>query len=363
MHDVIVAGGGPAGAATALRLAREGLDVAVVERSAFPRTKPCGEYLSPATLRALDELGIAAPLAKYASPIRGIRLSNGGARVELPLRAPGWSLPRATLDDALLSAAREAGATIVRGRVEDVLADEERAGVLVRMPDGSRERIDARVLAGADGAHSIIAKICGLSAAQKGTARFALGGHYAGLRGLDGFVEMFVDGTSYFAINPFSESAANVMLIVREPELQRRRRDVDAFIAERAGALSGDSHGFAGAQIQGKRVAVGPLEHRALRYTAPRVFLIGDAAHFLDPFTGQGVYMALFGARIAARDIAATVRAGVAEERARSRYERGLGAEVRRRKAFSSMAGSLVRMPRLAPFARLFTPLLGAIAE
>ena len=363
MHDVIVAGGGPAGAATALRLAREGLDVAVVERSAFPRTKPCGEYLSPATVRALDELGVAAALAAHASPIRGIRLFNGGARVELPLRTPGWSLPRATLDDALLAAAREAGATVIRGRIEDVLANEERAGVFVRMPDGSRERMDARMLVGADGAHSIVAKICGLAARQNGTARFALGGHYAGLRGLDGCVEMFVDGESYFAVNPFSESTANVMLIVREPELQRRRRDVDTFVAERAGTLSGDSHGFAGAQLQGKRVAVGPLEHRALRYTAGRVFLIGDAAHFLDPFTGQGVYMALFGARIAAREIVATIRAGAAEERARTRFESTLAGEVRRRKAFASMAGSLVRMPRLAPFAHLFTPLLGAIAE
>lgn len=363
MHDVIVAGGGPAGAATALRLAREGLDVAVVERSAFPRTKPCGEYLSPATVRALDELGLAAPLEPKASPIHGIRLFNNGARVELPLRTPGWSLPRATLDDALLSAAREAGARIVRGRIEDVLSSEERVGAFVRMPDGSRERMDARILVGADGAHSIVAKICGLSAAQNGTPRFALGGHYAGLSGLDGCVEMFVDGASYFAFNPFSESAANVMLIVREPELQRRRRDVDAFIAERARALSGNSHGFDGARIEGKRVAVGPLEHRALRYTAPRIFLAGDAAHFLDPFTGQGVYMALFGARIAAREIAATIRAGAAEERARARFERALGGEVRRRKSLASAAASLVRLPRLAPFARLFTPLLGAIAE
>jgi 2-polyprenyl-6-methoxyphenol hydroxylase-like FAD-dependent oxidoreductase len=306
---------------------------------------------------------MAAPLAASASPIRGIRLYNGGARVELPLRTFGWSLPRATLDDALLAAAREAGATVIRGRVEDVLAGEERAGVFVRMPDGSRERLDARILVGADGAHSIIAKICGLAAPQNASSRFALGGHYAGLRGLDGCVEMFVDGESYFAVNPFSESTANVMLIVREPELQRRRNDVDAFVAERAGALSGDSHGLAGARMQGKRVAVGPLEHRALRYTAQRVFLIGDAAHFLDPFTGQGVYMALFGARIAAREIAATIREGVTEERARLRFERELAREVRRRKAFASLAGSLVRMPRLAPFAGLFAPLLGAIAE
>ena len=363
MHDVIVAGGGPAGAATALRLAREGLDVAVVERAAFPRTKPCGEYLSPATIRALDELGVSDTLAQHASPIRGIRLFNSGARVELALRTPGWSLPRATLDDALLSAAREAGAHIIRGRVEDVLCSDERAGVLVRTPSGNRERIDARILVGADGAHSIIAKICGLSGAQKKTPRFALGGHYAGLRGLDGCVEMFVDGASYFAVNPFSDSAANVMLVVREPELQRRREDVDAFIAERASALSGNSLGFDGARLMGKRVAVGPLEHRALRYAAPRVFLTGDAAHFLDPFTGQGVYMALFGARAAARAIVATLRAGAAEEAARTRFERTLAGELRRRKTLASVAGSLVRMPRLAPLAPLFTPLLGAIAE
>lgn len=364
MHDVIVAGGGPAGAATALRLAREGFNVAVVERSAFPRTKPCGEYLSPAAVRALDDLGLAELLRPYAAPIHGVRLFNRGARVEMPLRTPGWALPRATLDEVLLNAAREAGVFVIRGRVEDAIMLDEKAGVFVRTPDGGLEGIEARALVAADGAHSLIAKICGLAAPQNGTSRFALGGHYRGLHGLDGFVEMFIDGASYFAINPFSSSAANVMLIVGESDLQRRRENVDAFIAERASALSGNAHGFGrGAHIEGKRVAIGPLEHRALRYTAPRVFLVGDAAHFLDPFTGQGVYMALHGARLAAREITAMLRDPAVEERARARYERALGREVRRRKSLAGAASALVRMPRLAPVARVFSPLLGAIAE
>ena len=93
---------------------------------------------------------------------------------------------------------------------------------------------------GADGAQSIVARKCGLSAAPHGEQRFALGGHYAGLRDLDRFVEMFVEGSSYFAVNPFDAAHANIMVIVREKDLSARKNDVDRFIRERARALSGD---------------------------------------------------------------------------------------------------------------------------
>lgn len=340
--DVLVAGGGPAGATAALLLARAGFSVTVVEQSAFPRTKACGEYLSPAAVRELRGLGVAQTLEKHAAPVRGIRLYNRGRRAQLHLRTPGWSLPRAILDDTLLRAAQDAGARAIQARVQDVT-------------------IEAAFTIGADGAHSIVAKRAGLTQTRHGEARFAVGGHYNGLRGLDGCVEMFVDGRSYFAVNPLSETSANVMLIVAENALQRSRNDIDALIAGRAGAL-GVNHGFAHARLEGKRIAIGPLEHRTLQCAAPHLLLIGDAAHFLDPFTGQGVYLALYGAKLAARAISAVLRDDVPEPHARAQFEREMRREILRRSALGRAASALVRMPWLAPAAPLFSPLLGAIA-
>jgi 2-polyprenyl-6-methoxyphenol hydroxylase-like FAD-dependent oxidoreductase len=327
--------------------------VTVVERSEFPRTKPCGEYLSPATVRALRQLGVAAALEPHAVAVHGIRLHNRRAQARLKLRTPGWSLPRSVLDDALLTAAREAGARVVRGRVEDLRE--------IRTKDGALQSIDAAFVIGADGAHSTIAKRAGLTQARSTARRFALGGHYLGLRSLEQCIEMFVKGRGYFAINPFSETSANVMLIVEERALQEHRDDLDRFIAESAADFGVDC-GFSKARLHGKRVAIGPLDHSTTHFTAEHLLLIGDAAHFLDPFTGQGVYLALYGAKIAAQCIVSVVRGGVPEVRARAEFERRLRREIARRGRLARVASTLVRLPALAPAAPLFTPLLGAIA-
>src|SRR5581483_2868601 len=112
--------------------------------------------------------------------------------------------------------------------------------------EGEARTIRARHIIAADGAHSIVAKKLGLTVPPKEDARFALGGHYGGFSSLEPFVEMFVEGASYFAVNPFDAAHANVMVIVRENELSARKNDVDAFLRERAFALSGDSARFSG---------------------------------------------------------------------------------------------------------------------
>lgn len=347
-YDVAVIGAGPAGATTALLLARAGASVCVVERSQFPRTKACGEYLNAGAVRLLRELGVAGSLAAHAVPLRGVRLSGKGARAELRFAAAGWSLPRATLDSALLDAALDAGATCKAGRAERFASGDDGVRIDVRTPGGELEQVQSSVLIGADGAHSLVAREFGLSEPVKENRRFALGGHYCGLSGLDDYLEMFVDGRSYFAINPFSASRANVMLIVDESELHRRRDDVDAFVHERARVLSGGRIQFDGARLEDKRIAIGPLAYRARRYSVPRVLLVGDSAHFLDPFTGQGVHFALRGAQLAGQAVKQMLWNSSAQLDAWQHYERSLRQEVRRRKRLSSIVGALVRVPFIA---------------
>jgi flavin-dependent dehydrogenase len=300
MDDALVVGGGPAGATAALLLARAGKAVSVIERYTFPRTKACGEYLSPGSVRLLYGLGVGAALAPLARPVRGVRLHGHGVRACIDFPAAGWSLPRAVLDDTLLNAAVAAGARLIHGRIEDCADEADAASVAMRTQSGSVHRLYARAVVGADGMHSLIARKSGLAAQRRPSgARFALGGHYSGFRGLGGYIDMFVDGESYAAVNPLSDTTANVMLVVPAHELEAHRHDVEAFARERAQELAGTL--LAGARLETKLIAIGPLSYRARRLGGAHVVIAGDAACFLDPFTGQGVYLALRCADIAAQ--------------------------------------------------------------
>lgn len=368
-YDVAIVGAGPAGAAAALRLARAGADVCIIERAQFPRTKACGEYLSAGTVRMLDALGVAKVLAAHSALLQGVRLFGNGTSAELRFSAPAWSLPRATLDAALLDASIEAGAFCMLGRAERFVCDATAVRVDVRTPDGNIEQIHASVLVGADGAQSVVAREFGLNAPSRGRRRFALGGHYAGLPDLGAHLQMFVDGRSYFAVNPMTDARANVMLIVDEDELHERRDDVDDFMRQRAAALSRGRIRFDGAVLEGKRIAIGPLAHHARRYSAPHVLLAGDSAQFLDPFTGQGVYLALRAAELASRAIVLRLSGHVSERRAWGEYEMGLRRELVRRRRLGAIVSLLVRVPLLAKRAadlverkpRVFRPLLDAV--
>jgi flavin-dependent dehydrogenase len=173
---------------------------------------------------------------------------------------------------------------------------------------------------------------------------------------------MFVGGGAYFALNPLSADLANVMLIVPRRELSRNRNDLEGFMRDRIAGLTGGEIVFSAGGFEGKRLSTGPLGHRVKRLTAPGVLLAGDAAHFVDPFTGQGVYLALHAARLAARAASAHLRRGVPQSEAWQTYERELRGEIRRRERYARLASLVVNAPVLAPLARAFTPLLNAVS-
>jgi len=119
-YDAIIIGGGPAGASAAIALARQGRAVAVVEKSAFPRAKVCGEFISPVNLALLDQLGVGAAVRGLAGPeIKRLALFAAGAGIESRMPrasadAFGRALGRDVLDKVLLDRAAEEGATVLQ---------------------------------------------------------------------------------------------------------------------------------------------------------------------------------------------------------------------------------------------------------
>ncbi|HZX68186.1 MAG TPA: NAD(P)/FAD-dependent oxidoreductase [Candidatus Elarobacter sp.] len=353
--DVVIAGAGPAGSATALLLARAGVGVRIVERSAFPRRKVCGEYLSGGAVDALDRLGVLDRVRTRASPLRGVRLvTQGVAPVSLAFEHAALACAREDLDAMLLDAALEAGAVVERARVEELLMEDGRcAGVFVRTSEGTLEPRRATVVAGADGIGSVVARKLGLTKPAHGRGRYAVGGHYAGFGSFDAQVEMYVGGGAYFALNPLSELRANVMVVVPKQRLAQWSRDVDTGVGDAAAALAHGVRSFEGVTRLGARVSIGPLAHHVRSAVAAGALLIGDAAGFVDPFTGQGVFLALTGAEHAAEAILNALHDRSRTEAAFAAYTRWRAEDIAWRRRLCATVALLVDVPPLARRAAL----------
>ncbi len=314
-YDVAIVGAGPAGAASAIHLARGGQRVVVLDSAVFPRDKPCAEYLSPAAEPLLHELGIGAPLdAAQQHRLRGFRIfapngnmiqgdfaatrgSDGKSRYET-----GMVIRRLLLDAAIVEGARDAGAEV---REKWRLGQVERREDGFRLhPVGAGASLEARALVAADGLHSTVARRLGLHTTGR-MRKIGLVAHIRGITGLEEYGEMHVAGRRYVGIAPMEpgdhNALCNVAMVVDEERDGRRLAgkpeefllaSLSTFplLRERLGQL----------RVERRTLTISRLSVHARHLSDTRLFLVGDAAGYYDPFTGEGIYHALRSAEIAA---------------------------------------------------------------
>ncbi len=311
--DVLVVGGGPAGASLAFALARNGVRVRVVDRAHFPRPKPCAEYLSPEASRILAEMGAleiientgAAALAGIhvrapnGAVIKGDFIAGHGFR---GFRDRGLSVRRETLDAILLDRARAAGAAVDEGvRITDVArGNSGRVIGAQTLVKGERGEIRAPIVIGADGLRSVIAKRLGLAQTQRWPRRLALVTHYARVGGVGEHGEMHVERDGYVGIADVGNGLTTVALVVPASRSGAISRDRAAFLHQWLMSKRHLAPRFAVAERTTPVVATGPFASHTRRAWAPGAALVGDAADFFDPFTGEGIYSALRGGEMLA---------------------------------------------------------------
>jgi len=309
--DVLVVGAGPAGSAAAARLARAGCRVAAVDRASFPREKACSEYMSPETVRLLDELGVVPALeAAGAAPLHGTAVTAaGGSRLHgrfalagpPPFRPTGLSISRRILDHELVAAARRAGAEVLeRTAVEELLYDGGAvAGAVVRDPAGRRLVLRARLTIGADGLRSIVARRIGPRRHGR-PRRIAFVAHVDGVSGLGDSAEMHVGRRGYVGLNPIGAGRTNVALVVPADRGAEARGRAEAFLVETLREFPGLHERVSRGSLARRVLATGPFAAWSGRVVTEGAALVGDAADFFDPFTGEGIYSALRGAALLA---------------------------------------------------------------
>lgn len=322
--DVLIAGGGPAGASAAIHLSLSGARVLLVEQKRFPREKLCGEFISPECLEHFERLGCAERILRAggAEVTETIFYSQRGRRVSVPSmwlgrkRRLALGLSRAEMDARLMERARSAGVTVLEETQACAPLIEKGIvrGATLKGADGKPFTVYSSVTIDATGRVSALARRAApkkmraardLAKAGPRARLVAFKAHLEGARVPAGHCEIYFYRGGYGGLSLIENGLSNLCFIARARDVRERGSDPARVMREIVCSNERARQTLLNASAASPWLSVA-LEGFGRRATVPLwgLLAVGDAASFIDPFTGSGMLMALESGEVAAVVIA-----------------------------------------------------------
>lgn len=305
--DVLVVGGGPAGATIGTLLAERGRDVVVMEKAHHPRFH-IGESLLPANVALLDRLGVREQVERIGMPKWGVEFVSPEHEHRSYIEFAdawdksmpyAWQVRRSDFDEILFRNAAKKGARTLEGyRVREVAFDDDGATVQVELDDGARQTWRTRFLIDASGRDTLLANQFKCKAKHPKHSSAAVYGHFRGARRLEGKKEgnitilWFEHGWFWFI--PLADGTTSIGAVCWPYYLKTRKKPMREFFDDTIALCPELKARLEGAELVGNEVhATGNYAYTSNHCSGERYLMLGDAYAFIDPVFSSGVYLAM----------------------------------------------------------------------
>ena len=341
-YDLVIVGAGPAGAVATLYAKRAGLSVCLLDKETFPRDKICGDALSGKAVTILRELDLFKPIGDlpgaeihtvtFGSPDKtcvDIDLTRSSRQDFLT----GFVIRREILDHFLFQRAQQVADQTIEGfTVQDILKEGDTVvGISGKTESGESQEIRGKVVLGANGFSSVVARKLGLYSHDPRHWIVALRCYYKDVKGLTDQIELhYVDEVipGYFWIFPLEEGYANVGIGMLHEYIKRENIDLKVALDN---AINSDTFSDRFADAQPTEEPIGwnlPAGSKHRPNHGNGFMLLGDAAGLIDPFTGEGIGNAFYSAKFGVETAQAAIDADDVSASILSAYDRKLWDEI-----------------------------------